>query len=362
MTFTERVAEFWSWFPQVAERYRAAIDQGNFDSCAQEMTDRMIEWFPRLAWVFGPGENDGHSLTLSGEGEVLKQMQCEFWLSQAKSVPGWIFFASRQPSPASRLDDLQFEFGEGLSVRPGEVEVQSSVDEENQKLDITVWHPIFESLPEDTRWQIVFLLLDESLGEFGTQTWIGTIDVEPFEADDKTRSVVELAPFIGQVIEYFGWESLDPLESYSVYEVPEQTTAPRGDTLVGRTCTPDLIREFLSSGGEMELASLDESGAEAVYVSLKSELFETQDASDYRAKIEDAIAEALTRSGGGRVLGGAFGIEHSYIDLLLFDGEKSRQTVNRTLQDLQLLPQCDLHPFATLETTEELEDDEDEEE
>ncbi|MEZ6107310.1 MAG: hypothetical protein R3B96_14625 [Pirellulaceae bacterium] len=65
-----------------------------------------------------------------------------------------------------------------------------------------VWHPVFEFLPEDGQWQIVFLLFDEALGKFGTETWIGDIEVAAFEKDDKTRSITDLPRFIDQVSEY----------------------------------------------------------------------------------------------------------------------------------------------------------------
>ena len=345
LSFKQRVQEFWTWFPTVAQRYREAIDDRSFDDHVEDMTQHMTRWFPRLAWVFGPGEEDGHSLTITGEGDRLKQMLAEYWHAHAVALPGWSFQASRQPSSPHRLDGLQFEFGDGTAVKTNDVMVRTEVHEETQKLDVQVWHPVFEFLPEDGQWQIVFLLFDEALGEFGTETWIGDIEVAAFEKDDKTRSITDLPRFIDQVAEYFGWEAVDPLASYSVYEVPEQSESPRGDTLIGRTSVPNLIRDFLASQEPFELESLTDSGAEAIYLAIDSKLFPAEQASELRANIEDALDDALSNAEAGRALGGAYGINQNYIDLLLLAGDESRRLVERTLNELQLTEHTRILPF-----------------
>ena len=65
----------------------------------------------------------------------------------------------------------------------------------------------------------------------------------------------------------------------------------------------------------------------------------------YTARRRQMSGPMLEESSGGRCLGGAFGIEHSYVDLLLIDGENSRQTVIDTLAGLQLEPHSKLELF-----------------
>lgn len=67
-SFKQRVTEFWQWYPQVAERFFETIERGQCQSLAKEVGDFMDRTLPGLAWVFGPGEQGGHSFTVSGEG------------------------------------------------------------------------------------------------------------------------------------------------------------------------------------------------------------------------------------------------------------------------------------------------------
>ena len=48
----------------------------------------------------------------------------------------------------------------------------------------------------------------------------------------------------------------------------------------------------------------------------------------------------------GRLLGGAMGTQNGYIDLLIFDGDQSRQIIQDTLADLQLQKRAKLESFA----------------
>ena len=52
---------------------------------------------------------------------------------------------------------------------------------------------------------------------------------------------------------------------------------------------------------------------------------------DARGKLEEALEAALSKSGTGKVLGGATGLENAYIDLVLFDAVRSRHVIKSVM-------------------------------
>lgn len=345
-TFKSRVATFWRWYEAEADRLFDTIERGECASLAGEIGELMSEALPHLSWVFGPGESGGHSFTVTGEGYVPRQLLAEYWCEHALELPNWSFHASRQPAPESELANFAVSLGEDQDVDVETFQVGTTVDEESELIDLVAWHPNYENIDEEHHLQILFLLLDEALGEFGTQTWVGSISAEPIPADYKTMPLSRLPEFIRQASAYHEWEKLPPLQSYTLYELPTQRDSPRGDTIVGSTVIPEVIFELIDQDGKLNEDPLADTGAEFVYVAIDSDVFPEGRQSDVRGNIEDALDDALGEEDSGRTLGGAFGIEQTYIDLLLVDGERSVGIVDHTLAQLQLGGRYRLHRFV----------------
>ena len=347
-SYQKRVDLFWEWYAGVSQRFFDAIESGDCESLVTEVSEFMAETMPGLAWVFGPGENGGHSFTVSGEGRVAKQLLAEYWLSQAIDLPGWTFYESRQANRS--LGDVAVEI-QGLGrVDAEQLLVRTTVDEERETLDIVAWHPLFEQLPEGHPVQLLFLLLDEALGEFGTQVWIGDIEVEAIqtsELDGRTvHRLMDLPKFISGVQRYHGWEKLSPLQSFTGYSIRRQQETLRGDTIAGTTCIPRLVFELIESGGKLSEDPLEGTGASMAFLEIDGSVFPEGDQAGVRHRIEEALEENLTKHRLGRPLGGAAGTNSSYIDLLLLDGEQSKAAIEETMRQMQLSGRYRWRPFA----------------
>lgn len=350
-TFKTRVENFWNWFPQVAQRFYDTIEDGRCGDLTGEVSEFMENTLPRMAWVFGPGEGGGHSFTVSGEGVVSMQLLADYWQKQAPSIDGWTFYGWRQPADPNRLKDMAIGIGPDAQVDVESFLIQTSVDDERKLIDIIAWHPTYESLPEEHHMQILFLLLDEALGEFGVEQWLGSIDVEPIGPGDDVRSLAELPQFVEHVNNYYDWEKLPPLESRTLYQLsddsePSDDGTRRGDTLVGQTTISNVVFEFMENEGRLPEDPLEETGAEFIYIAIDSDVFPEGSQADVRGNIEDTLDEALEAERSGQVLGGAFGINQSYIELILFDGANSRAIVERTLDGLQLKGRSRIETFV----------------
>lgn len=350
--YRERVADFWEWFPTIADDIASHFENDESDQVVPVVQKQMNSLMPGLSWVFGPGPGgsaNGHSFTMTGEGQIAGQLLAEFWLSQQVEIPRWTFYGSRQPSSEEFLQSMAIGFGDNEQVDAETFLIRTEVDEEAEVIDITAWHSVFDQIDEEHHGQILFIFLDEALGEFGTQTWIGNIEIEPVSEGKNTRPLAELPRFIDSVAEYHKWEKLSPLESYTGYQAGEDaelTDSPRGDTIVGTTCIPHVIFEFLENDGRLSEDPLEGTGAEFVYIAVDATVFPEGEQVDVRGNIEDTISEALEKESCGRSLGGAFGAGESYVEFILFDSENGRRIIEDTLQDLQLAGRSRIESFA----------------
>lgn len=327
---------------KVAPRFYQTIEAKNCPSLATEVSARVDELLPGFAWVFGPGENgDGHSFTLSGEGNPHRQLLAAFWLSQAPKLSGWTFYAARQPGP---IAGQHLEIG-GKDFDPIQFWLTPTVDRDHEKVDITVWHPLLSDMEERERWTVLFLFLDEVLGEFGTQQWIGEIKLNDRRLTDSIP-LEELHPFLKKLEHETDWKKHPPGKQGVVYKLGESGQKfLRGDTIAGSTTQEALIHDYLDADGELS-DPLAGTGADYVFVSFDAGTLPRGEESASRGKTEDALDKALRAQASGQHLGGAVGTENAYIDLLLFDGASSLQIVKQVLNEHSLPPGTSLNYFA----------------
>jgi hypothetical protein len=340
LSFAKRVELFWAWYSEVAQRFYRAIEQERAHDLTAELSGR-VDQLGGFAWVFGPGaEGRGHSLTLSGEGDLHKQLLAVYWQARAPALPGWTFYAARQRS-ASDLGKFQIDEQE---FDPKAFWLTPRVDPERERIDLIVWHPLFAALEENTRWMLLYLFLDEALGEVGTQNWIGHIEIHD-RSLAKAIPLAELYAFAERASTEHGWKKGGPGEIWSTYQMPGENLAKsRGDIFIGSTCVMPLLREYEAADGRWE-NPLNGTGADYVYVQIDIGFLPKGSEADARGRIEDALVATLEPA-SGRLLGGAIGRRFAYIDLLLFEGDQSRQLVLEVLRRQRLPRGTSLNYFA----------------
>jgi hypothetical protein len=345
-TYKARVIQFWDWFSDNSQRFAAAIkNSGDSAAVAEEVSQKLDVLLPGMAWVFGPSDDQCHSFTLSGEGISFKQLLADYWLKHQREIPNWTFFASRQPSSTEDLAEMEITFEEGIAIDAKQMVVATTPDEEEQRINIVAWHPAFSQIDEENQPQLVFLLLDEALGEFGTEQCLGTIDIKPPPAGGKIVPLLDLPAYIESAYKYLGWERISPLEAYTTYTMSGIGPQPRGDTIAGTTLIPQLIEEFLDNEGPIEDPTLGELGAAIRYLKFSSDNIASGEEVSARSVIEDAIEAALMENLTGYTLGGAAGKQHSYIDIMLLDGELSIELVFETIKQFGLQGEVTLEPL-----------------
>jgi hypothetical protein len=192
---------------------------------------------------------------------------------------------------------------------------------------------------------VTFLFLDEVLGEYGTQWWIG--DVSHGE-DQLARSlpIEELSDYIEKVASENEWVKYPPGEGWALYELnPQDAVYPRSDLYTLFTCNPSLVRDYVDVRGKWR-SPFESTGADYVYASLPLEFFPDGIEAKTRGMIEDALDLALRAAKSGRCLGGGMGRQRACVDLLIYDGERSLSIVRDTLRELKVAEGTLIEYFA----------------
>lgn len=343
-SFREQVIEFWKWFPSVSESIAESIkSDGELD--VSGFSAQVQDKIGGLAWGFGPGSDPSRvSFTVTGEGQVSRQLLAHYWLSQSVSVPGWDFYCARQPAPPEQLADLSITVA-GSSVDVQSLLVATDIDEDNQVVNVKVWNELFSQLDQDARLQITFLLLDEALGEYGTQCQLGSIE---FKSDAAAKPLVELPGYLSELWHARGWETRSPLETYSGYRAEPTEGFVRSDSIAGYTCVPQVVVAYLNNQGVLEQDPIAGTGAQFMFVKLQNGGTEhVDDPMQKRTEVEDEISKRL--AGGGYVIGGATGITNSYVDVVIFDGPRSLAAIEDALDQMALSAGHEILPFIASE-------------
>ena len=320
-TFKSRVERFWQWYSNAAPRFYQTIEDKRCADLTEEVSAKVGE-LGSFGWVFSAGPaGNGHALTVTAEGGRNKQFLTEYWCKQAPQINGWTFYPARQ---STERIDWELTFGD-TKFSPQQFWIAASKNTETEKFDISVWHPTLAALPEKQRWTVLFVTLDEALGEFETQNWIGQIKLTDAQLKD-SMSLKEFRQFIQEAPGRTGWKKSSPTETATLYEYTEPREGRRSDIIAGTTMDMQLISEFGHSKDRLP-DPLQGTGADFVFVQFDAAILPQGRQVEVRGQIEDQIHDALVGQVSGRGIGGALGKRFAYIDLLIFDGSRSIEII-----------------------------------
>lgn len=325
-TFKRRVAAFWEWFAGESDRFHGHYEgTTEVEDIASEVSDKVDELLPGMAWVFGPGgKPHEHSFTLSGEGVLYKQMLTRYWLQQAPHVGGWCFHSERMASPDPGHFSLTFD---DLVFKVMEFWVTPEVDEEYECVDLTVWHPLADQVDTKHCQTALFLVLDEIFGETGTGHWIGEMEFSRKKLG-ASMPILELKEFVEATRADRGWKFIHACDTYTGYQIPPEKRGDqvRFDTIAGTSRGWKVLRSYFDEPDDFA-DPFRKANAAWVYLRFPSSLLPSGRQVDARGDIEDVIEEALTADQSGLSLGGAIGTRDAYLDFLIFDGERSLDVI-----------------------------------
>ena len=188
---------FWKWWATARDRVAAAIADQSLGSSpiVQEISTAVHNLHPDFAWELGPGRSAMHNLTVTPEGNLeLRRLTAQWLASAPPPDTTWEYYASRQPSAPLGLD-----IG-GTRFSPDEFRVAYSYDDSRERFDVELYHPLFGKAGQDVVRHVLFLTLDERLGEDDVERWIGRLDATA-SAQPSAVSLIDFTSVIAGALE-----------------------------------------------------------------------------------------------------------------------------------------------------------------
>ncbi|HEY8090360.1 MAG TPA: DUF695 domain-containing protein [Polyangiaceae bacterium] len=167
---------FWKWWQKSGAAFARGFDDGSGPKPAltAAMSKHVAAIHESLDWEFGKGVRSRHHLCLSGKGDPVLRVITERWVKRGPGADAtWEFYPARQPSPGA---------GHRLEIAGHTVDLDAftfsvTEDESRETLDIVAHHPVFKRIRDaKLRTQVLYLTLDDLLGEDGAERWLGAVD------------------------------------------------------------------------------------------------------------------------------------------------------------------------------------------
>ena len=190
----EALDAFWGWWASAKDFVASAIAEKSLGESpvVGYISTAVHNLHPDLAWELGPGRNAQHNLTVSPEGNVTLRRLTQQWLGSAPPPDGtWEYYASRQPSGALAIEISGHRFASE------EFRIAYTFDRSRERLDVELFHPKFRSSNDQLTRQVLFLTLDQCLGEDDVERWIGSIQA----AKSQPTGALRLEEFVLAVAE-----------------------------------------------------------------------------------------------------------------------------------------------------------------
>lgn len=326
-TFKDRVIQFWDSFIEIEENLRTTIDERNFDKSIKIINDIFKKNGLEIAFLMGKG-SDKYEFFFSPEGDRDTQFLVRCIIDLSPNLPHWDFYSSKQACSNESLSTSAIEFSKGKTITPEELFFTYTFNEDKNKFDIIAYHKFFKEIPNDEAIYILFILLDTALGEYGTELFIGTLDISKEELPNS----INLISFKNQIDKYKYETNFDPKmtpdQVYGVYKLKTEelyTYETREDIYLVVTCNINLQNYYQKPN------IFKEKGAHYIFIQIDLNNFEEDNYLNQREEISNLIEIELGSNNDGFIIGYSTGNLNCYIDILIFDNENSIEKIKNIM-------------------------------
>jgi hypothetical protein len=327
-TYKQRVEQFYQWFAKRADDLDEGFNNGTVDSSelVAEMDPPLEALIGGLGWCFGPAlDKAGHHLCLQASGNPHILQLTIIWSESCPDLARWEFHPAKPRSV--ELDGRSIQSG-GFDFEFNTMQVALEPNDEREMPNIKIFHESFPEIDEDARLRMTFIMLDEALGELGTDAWLAAIEpsTEPLE---HFVPMSELYERVCEFYELMEWKQPSERYEWTLLNFPEPDDVPlfpQSDSLTKVTRCMGLVREYFGSEGKFDDPLLKH-GAAYVCLDVATDWFPDGDQANARGVVEEAIEKALEAENAGILIGGGMGLSRTYIDFLITDGSRSIELI-----------------------------------
>lgn len=169
----EAIADFWAWWQDNRPGLDSLVAAGAGEELDERLRPAVAAIHPGLVYEVAPGRQAAHALVVTAAGDAELRSPAHRWAGAAPpSDLLWEFHPSRQANPLAM--DLTLDVG-GFEFALDKLTLGLRVPPNQPRVDVSVHHPIFADLDEDTRTEAALLALDWLLGEDDVARWVGEI-------------------------------------------------------------------------------------------------------------------------------------------------------------------------------------------
>jgi hypothetical protein len=184
----QEIKDFWNWFSRQSDILF------NFENDQEKIFDQLSIQLSKvdknLTFEFGPIENNKREFIISAAGILSSFPSVESIYANHPNLDKWIFIKYRP-----RREVINIITYQGISINPKDVQYLLFKDEDPKKVGVLVFIKNYQKSLQSIFHEIGYLFLDEALGEYDVETYIGGIDFMDFGSKyySKSSPITDLA-------------------------------------------------------------------------------------------------------------------------------------------------------------------------
>ena len=344
LPFSARVKEFWTWWQENSERNLKSADLDGGQSIQAELDAQVKKLGPDFSWYFGPPPQgvEGHSFTLSPSGDRGLFFLTTYWMEQAPSTPGWFMYSFRIPN--LQFAETTVPIDEETVLKAENIWFSLTPNPKTEIFDLKTWLDVEQDLSPDEKAYIVFLFLEDALGENIIARWIGDLSLVE-KKPEKAFTLLELKKRMAEGLKTQEWTEAP----YEVEQIEYTLKEPGEDFLrhdMEWLSTPyaALSFQYLENKGKAP-NPIPGTGASFHFFRIPKEKIPKKGTEKKSfLELQDSLNRKLDNAKAGKAAGGGLGAKWAYFDVILFDEDAGEKIVQRFVSDLEQ-DEFELHSF-----------------
>lgn len=334
-TFKLRVEEFWKKFQlKELELYQMIRSQDDPEAIMSRIQELLDVAFDSVYFELSENE-DKCEIILTPEGNRVKWILYHYWVQLAPEdlKTRWNFYAAKPP--VSEALPVSFSMYD-IEVSDTDFEIYAEVNRPSSVLDLFVCAPKFETCTDQQKYSILYVLLEHYLGEVNLMEYVGNITfVDKAHEEGTPVDAVSLLTFLQNHIDKNKWLSIEkPTECYSTYTmdpVEEDTLDLREDVIAGNSSCIPVINEYYNDDPTVFRQAM-ENGVLIGFFYYDNTRFTPQTSVAFREEMTEKLLESTKGMNIVDVIGGATGLDYSYLDVIVYDFDAFRPIAKELLE------------------------------
>lgn len=335
-SFREQSKLFWKAFFMEEKKLRSWIDDLDHHQMDVETLMKQLLHICFLDPTFevGKGASGRYELILSPNGDPLTLLyHRELFLYMPKTLQRvWDVYEAK---PKEDPQEISIDF-QDKCIHQKEVFVSCHIKEE--RVDLDVYCEAMQGVSMEDRMQVIYPLLDASIGELNTMNDIGMVNFVS-EKPEGSIPLEHLSAYLENLREKEGWENrYCGAQVYTNYAMqPKQRDFYlREDIYQGSTSQIQLINEMLQQGN-YHVRIAEQQGIQIGFVFFEHSMIPPEERFLFRENLEEKLSMAFAKKHVSENIGSANGWYYTYLDYVVYDWEKFLALLVPVMEDANTL-------------------------